>query len=103
MTEEKKTRHFPTGDTTAMKQLRERIGTAEAARMIGVSTAQFNKDVNAGEARLAYCLAARYHISRLDKQDHSTCVAVLVVPADKRTALDAVLQAMDLEVQYVVK
>lgn len=90
-------------DAAPIKQLADRVGRAEAAELLGVSSSSLSGWFEKGEAYQPVVLAARYHLSKLDKKHNSTAIAIVVVPSDKRQAFDSVVIGFGLDCNYVVK
>lgn len=103
MSATRKTPEIAKMESTSIRQLVDRVGKQEAARLMGVDQNNFARWLADGEARTAYVLAARHCLSQIDKRDSGTLVAVTVVTSDKRPAFDSFVKAIGLCVHYVTK
>lgn len=100
----RKTPEYVRGSGDSLKALVSRVGKEKAAELIGCTGSAFSRWLNGGEEpRLAYDLAARYHLSKIDKDKNAAAIAVVVVASAQRESFDHLCQALSLEVKYVVR
>ena len=82
----------------AIFDLESRVGRVKAAGLLGVHTTAYTGWHKEGaQAVLAYELAARYHLSKLDRNASAPKVLIARIPAAKLEVVETFLNALEVK------